>query len=124
MQNVGNFFNGLTGALSALGQNFIEFDFFDESQRFKQSVDYMSNSVELMKGNIDSGFQILKEPIDFMPLEQAASGAGMEPVEQQAQEGEPTTTTTTTTTTTGGSQMSLQFPRWNKDNRSWWTRLR
>ena len=104
VQNVGNFFNGLTGALSALGQNFIEFDFFDESERFKQSVDYMSNSVELMKGNIDSGFQILKEPIDFMPLEQAASGAGMEPVEQQAQEGEPTTTTTTTTT--GGSQMA------------------
>lgn len=104
VQNVGNFFNGLTGALSALGQNFIEFDFFDESQRFKESVDYMSNSVELMKGNIDSGFQILKEPIDFMPLEQAASGAGMEPVEQQAQEGEPTTTTTTTTT--GGSQMA------------------
>ena len=104
VQNVGNFFNGLTGALSALGQNFIEFDFFDESQRFKESVDYMSKSVELMKGNIDSGFQILKEPIDFMPLEQAASGAGMEPVEQQAQEGEPTTTTTTTTT--GGSQMA------------------
>lgn len=106
VQNVGNFFNSLTGALSALGQNFMEFDFLDESERFKQSVDNMSNSVELMKGNIDSGFQILKEPIDFMPLEQAASGAGMEPVEQQAQEGEPTTTTTTTTTTTGGSQMA------------------
>ena len=106
VQNVGNFFNGLTGALSALGQNFIEFDFFDESQRFKESVDYMSNSVELMKGNIESGFNILREPIDFMPLEQAASGAGMEPVEQQAQEGEPTTTTTTTTTTTAGSSMT------------------
>lgn len=108
VQNVGNFFNGLTGALSALGQNFIEFDFFDESQRFKESVDYMSNSVELMKGNIESGFNILREPIDFMPLEQAASGANMQPVEQQAQEqeGEPTTTTTTTTTTTGGSQMA------------------
>lgn len=108
VQNVGNFFNGLTGALSALGQNFIEFDFFDESQRFKESVDYMSNSVELMKGNIESGFNILREPIDFMPLEQAASGADMQPVEQQVQEqeGEPTTTTTTTTTTTGGSQMA------------------
>ena len=106
VQNVGNFFNGLTGALSALGQNFIEFDFFDESQRFKESVDYMSNSVELMKGNIESGFNILREPIDFMPLEQAASGAGMEPVEQQAQEDEPTTTTTTTTTTTAGSSMT------------------
>ena len=107
VQNVGNFFNGLTGALSALGQNFIEFDFFDESQRFKESVDYMSNSVELMKGNIESGFNILREPIDFMPLEQAASGADMQPVEQQVQEqeGEPTTTTTTTTTT-GGSQMA------------------
>ena len=104
VQNVGNFFNGLTGALSALGQNFIEFDFFDESQRFKESVDYMSNSVELMKGNIESGFNILREPIDFMPLEQAASGANMQPVEQQAQEGEPTATTTTTTT--GGSQMA------------------
>ena len=104
VQNVGNFFNGLTGALSALGQNFIEFDFFDESQRFKESVDYMSNSVELMKGNIESGFNILREPIDFMPLEQAASGAGMEPVEQQAQEGEPTATTTTTTT--AGSSMT------------------
>ena len=106
VQNVGNFFNSLTGALSALGQNFMEFDFLDESQRFKQSVDDMSNSVELMKGNIDSGFQILKEPIDFMPLEQAAAGAGMEGVEQQAQEGEPTTTTTTTTTTTASSSMT------------------
>ena len=104
VQNVGNFFNGLTGALSALGQNFIEFDFFDESQRFKESVDYMSNSVELMKGNIESGFNILREPIDFMPLEQAASGANMQPVEQQAQEGEPTATTTTTTT--AGSSMT------------------
>ena len=104
VQNVGNFFNGLTGALSALGQNFIEFDFFDESQKFKESVDYMSNSVELMKGNIESGFNILREPIDFMPLEQAASGASMEPVEQQAQEGEPTATTTTTTT--AGSSMT------------------
>ena len=104
VQNVGNFFNGLTSALSALGQNFIEFDFFDESQRFKESVDYMSNSVELMKGNIESGFNILREPIDFMPLEQSASGANMQPVEQQAQEGEPTATTTTTTT--GGSQMA------------------
>tara|TARA_A100001515_G_C4590246_1_gene215738 strand:- start:1695 stop:3545 length:1851 start_codon:yes stop_codon:yes gene_type:complete len=104
VQNVGNFFNGLTGALSALGQNFIEFDFFDESQKFKESVDYMSNSVELMKGNIESGFNILREPIDFMPLEQAASGANMQPVEQQAQESEPTATTSTTTT--AGSSMT------------------
>ena len=104
VQNVGNFFNGLTGALSALGQNFMEFDFFDESGRFKESVDYMSNSIELMKGNIESGFNILREPIDFMPLEQAASGADMQPVEQQAQEGEPTATTTTTTT--AGSSMT------------------
>lgn len=104
VQNVGNFFNGLTDALSALGQNFVEFDFFDESGRFKESVDYMSNSIELMKGNIESGFNILREPIDFMPLEQAASGADMQPVEQQAQEGEPTATTTTTTT--AGSSMT------------------
>ena len=104
VQNVGNFFNGLTGALSALGQNFMEFDFFDDSRRFRDAVDYMSNSVELMKGNIESGFDILREPIDYIPLEQAASGAGMQPVEQQAQEGEPTATTTAGSSMTYSSQ--------------------
>ena len=104
VQNVGNFFNGLTGALSALGQNFMEFDFFDDSRRFRDAVDYMSNSVELMKGNIESGFNILREPIDYIPLEQAASGAGMQPVEQQAQEGEPTATTTAGSSMTYSSQ--------------------
>ena len=104
VQNVGNFFNGLTGALSALGQNFMEFDFFDDSRRFRDAVDYMSNSVELMKGNIESGFNILREPIDYIPLEQAASGVGMQPVEQQAQEGEPTATTTAGSSMTYSSQ--------------------
>lgn len=94
VQNLGNFFNGLTGVLSAIGQNILEFDFMDESKRFETAVDYMTNSFDLMKGNIDSAFNILKEPIDYIPLEQAAAGAGEEQVaQQQTQEGGTTTTT-------------------------------
>jgi murein DD-endopeptidase MepM/ murein hydrolase activator NlpD len=94
VQNLGNFFNGLTGVLSAIGQNILEFDFMDESKRFETAVDYMTNSFDLMKGNIDSAFNILKEPIDYTPLEQAAAGAGEEQVAQeQTQEGGTTTTT-------------------------------
>ena len=78
--NTTNFLSGFGNVLIAITQNITNFDFFDSQGKVSIAVDEMSNSFNLMEGNIRSAFDILSQPLDFSPLE----GVFLEEGEEEA----------------------------------------
>ena len=78
--NTTNFLSGFGNVLIAITQNIANFDFFDSQGKVSIAVDEMSNSFNLMEGNIRSAFDILSQPLDFSPLE----GVFLEEGEEEA----------------------------------------
>jgi len=78
----------MVGVVSVAAQQLFELDFADSEGRLRRQIDEMNSSFDLMGQNIDSAFEILKEPIDYSGLEKAAEGEE-QTEEQTVQGGDP-----------------------------------
>jgi len=88
VQNTTNFISNMVGVVSVAAQQLFELDFADSEGRLRRQIDEMNSSFDLMGQNIDSAFEILKEPIDYSGLEKAAEGEE-QTEEQTVQGGDP-----------------------------------
>jgi len=86
LTNTTNFFVNMGSVISAAGMNLITLDFADSEGRLSVAIDEMNTSFDLMGENIDSAFEILKEPIDFSELNKAAEMPEQQQQEQPAAE--------------------------------------
>ena len=86
LTNTTNFFVNMGGVITAAGMNLITLDFADSESRLSVAIDEMNTSFDLMGENIDSAFEILKEPIDFSELNKAAEMPEQQQQEQPAAE--------------------------------------
>jgi len=88
VQNTTNFISNMIGVVSVAAQQLFELDFADSEGKLRRQIDEMNSSFDLMGQNIDSAFEILKEPIDYSGLEKAAEGEE-QTEEQTVQGGDP-----------------------------------
>ena len=97
LTNTTEFLQNMGQVIGAIGLNIINLDFTDSQNRLNVAIDEMNTSFDLMGQNIDSAFEILKEPIDFSGLNTAAK---MPQQQQQQEQEQPAAETPTTTPAT------------------------
>lgn len=85
VRNTTDFLGRMVGVVNIAAQNLFSLDFADSEGKLTRQIDEMNSSFDLMGQNIDSAFEILKEPIDYTGLEKAA--AGEEQTEEQTVQG-------------------------------------
>jgi murein DD-endopeptidase MepM/ murein hydrolase activator NlpD len=56
-------FTGFGSLLSSLGQNLLQFDFFDTSNRVKNSMSELNNTMGSLTGQIEEAFSLLTTPL-------------------------------------------------------------
>jgi murein DD-endopeptidase MepM/ murein hydrolase activator NlpD len=56
-------FTGVGSLLSSLGQNLLQFDFFDTSNRVKNSMSELNNTMGSLTGQIEEAFSLLTTPL-------------------------------------------------------------
>ena len=56
-------FTGVGNLLSSLGQNLLQFDFFDTSNRVKNSMSELNNTMGSLTGQIEEAFSLLTTPL-------------------------------------------------------------
>jgi murein DD-endopeptidase MepM/ murein hydrolase activator NlpD len=91
VRNTTDFLSGMITVVNVAAQNLFALDFTDSEGRLNVAIDEMNSSFDLMGQNIDSAFEILKEPIDYTGLEKAAAGEE-QTEEQTVQGGDPSGT--------------------------------